>query len=418
MPDTPTRHELALALSLAVILLLSVAGHVWGATGFVPYPDPAYSLWDHNRYIAMAQAPFEGELALQAPFCWRILTPLIVHLLPVNYKLGFFAVSFLGLLATCLFLYVYQRRLGIGQMASLVGMILFVYLWPAVRYDLYDPYLVDPLAMAFVAGAFYLLITGRDKVLALWLALGVANKEVVLFVLPAWFCLQIKQGAHREPMALVWRTLKISAPALIVWGTLRLLIQPYNRYDYLEQMLIVIRGRYLAQGLRGLAREIYAYSFGTWGVLFALLVLRPRDKLHYLLADWPSLVYLLVVFSQMIFANNTHRLLIYGFPVIIPLGVRTLEHITQRVGRSIFVIAAPPIALQMLFSFGVESGLPSTKIVTILSLLGWLGVEIWFWKVPHKPPLIDLLRDISLTTHKGLLENTLPHREFLRCIGS
>src|SRR5579859_6374408 len=112
-------------LALLAGLAALVRGH-WQ----LPYPDARWAYADHYRYIAIAQQPFgsSNPLAHEPPFCWRILTPLVVHLLPLPTLDGFWLVTLAGLAGAVLALQWALRGLGLPTGAVAAGGLVLVLL--------------------------------------------------------------------------------------------------------------------------------------------------------------------------------------------------------------------------------------------------------------------------------------------------
>ena len=140
-----------LGLALAVI---------WLAGGFIPYPtaDNLATRWDHYRYIEMARHPFDpaDTLAREAPYCWRILTPLLVFVSPFDWRVSFMAITLVGMGGTALVFWAYLARLGYDWAARLFGLTLFFSL-AGLLFNLRDYYLTDALALLAITLGFYYL---------------------------------------------------------------------------------------------------------------------------------------------------------------------------------------------------------------------------------------------------------------------
>jgi hypothetical protein len=134
-----------LFLLLLVVALLFLALLVY-RHGRLAYPN-GHPDWDNYSYIAMAEHPFSSSLlAGEPPFCWRILTPLIVHALPVSVLTGFWTVTVSCLILTAVMLYWLLLGLGVSSMSALFGALCFVVLAPATEFNLWDYMLTDPLS--------------------------------------------------------------------------------------------------------------------------------------------------------------------------------------------------------------------------------------------------------------------------------
>ena len=87
------------ALYLAPVALLFALALLVRANGRIPYTDPHWVAdGDQARYLAMATHPFSTDaLVREPPFCWRILVPLVVYILPLPAPTGFWLLTVLAL---------------------------------------------------------------------------------------------------------------------------------------------------------------------------------------------------------------------------------------------------------------------------------------------------------------------------------
>ena len=101
---------------LTILLII-----IYGKLFLGPFLEPIMS--DDKAYIKMAENILEP---VDAPYTYRILTPLIVYLLPFDTVLGFIIVNLFSLYATSILFYYYLRKLEFGFGVSLVGVFLFL----------------------------------------------------------------------------------------------------------------------------------------------------------------------------------------------------------------------------------------------------------------------------------------------------
>src|SRR5512139_295474 len=83
--------------------------------------------WDALYYGARAglDHPDAEQLRQTAPYCWRVLTPFLVSLLPLSPLDGFRLVAFLSVAATLTLLFQAARDLGLSRSAAIVGVLLY-----------------------------------------------------------------------------------------------------------------------------------------------------------------------------------------------------------------------------------------------------------------------------------------------------
>src|SRR5205814_9639780 len=95
---------------------------------------------DHLRDVALAHQPFGSAdpLTRQAPYAWRVLTPLAVWAMPFSVTTGFWIVTLLGLGATTLGLEWFLSGFGLPRPSAVAGGLAFVAFMPACAWTLYD----------------------------------------------------------------------------------------------------------------------------------------------------------------------------------------------------------------------------------------------------------------------------------------
>src|SRR5262245_18373402 len=116
---------------LAPLLALGALALYVRASGLMPTAGlgPA---GDHLRYIALAHQPFGSSdpLAREAPYAWRVLTPLLVWATPFGVATGFWLVTLLGLATATLGLEWFLSGLGLSRATAVAGGLCFVALMP------------------------------------------------------------------------------------------------------------------------------------------------------------------------------------------------------------------------------------------------------------------------------------------------
>ncbi len=137
--------------------------------------------FDPYVYVAMAESPTIFTLP---PWGYRILTPVLVHLLPGRTALGFRIVTFGSFVAAAVCLGLLLQRLGHTPAMIVLGVALFT-LSPFVGVFLQNPFFVDPAAVALLAALLFAIEAGAGlATLALLTLLGTAAKEVTLALVP------------------------------------------------------------------------------------------------------------------------------------------------------------------------------------------------------------------------------------------
>jgi hypothetical protein len=155
-----------------------LASFVWwhGQMDYMPGAN-----WDGDSafYMAMAHDPFgHNPYVYGPPYCWRILVPLLAHILPFSLRMNFWLTTLAGLALTTWA--VSWLLKGFAQDAVLAGTLSFLLLGPATAFTLWDDMLVDPLAFAWITLAIAAMVHRRGWVLIGALVLGAFTKESIL----------------------------------------------------------------------------------------------------------------------------------------------------------------------------------------------------------------------------------------------
>jgi len=150
---------------------------------------------DHLSYYAMAADPSEK---IWAPFCYRILVPGLVRILPFSVESGFFLQTLIFLWSSGMVLFLVLRELGENRFFAWLGVVLFFGLNWAGKFTIWDFWLTDPALFFFGITAFYATLKNHIGVLVLVITMGVLAKEAMLFTLPLYY------GYHSRKI-LDWR---------------------------------------------------------------------------------------------------------------------------------------------------------------------------------------------------------------------
>jgi hypothetical protein len=315
---------LAAALSLACLLVQWRLQARWHE-GYGPDVLPAF---DAYAYVAMAEAP---RFFTVAPWGYRLLTPWLVGLLPLDPASGFHVVSFGGLLLAAVLLWAFLRRLGHGPGASLLAIVAFAFLGPTAEVVAY-PFLVEPVTVALEV-AFLLCLAGGASTgaLALIAVLGALSKEMQVLLVPLVFFARVGEEGAREALR---KTLTVGAAA----AAATLLVRTWTPLPA------------LALGRPSLDAVIAAWWRDwpeTWrgALMLGLLPLAaagaclPRARPFLRRYGYGLAVTLLVPFAAFVnvgdprvifFGTNTERLLLFAIPLLLPLALHAIDAVRGR----------------------------------------------------------------------------------------
>lgn len=296
---------------------------------------PLYNLgtMDHHRYVMMAEGnPFDFHLA---PFSWRILMPAIVKIQPFGTEIGFLLITLVCLCLSGVLIYYVVKAAGFTSEYALFGMLLFFSMGWLTKQYIFDFWLPDVPAIAFILAAIYAIYKKHDLLFLALVTIGVLAKETVIFVLPLYYSLN---AVRLFDWPRLRRTLLFAVPPSIILILLRLTIPALNGDPaYLATLPTIMTLNpiyeqvpysfaYMLQTI-GVERfqELTAYNVGYRYLLFplgvaplALPLLALRQIAPVLLRYSP---YLILVYAQLLIAANTERLVSLAFPPLIIMSV-------------------------------------------------------------------------------------------------
>ncbi len=270
---------------------------------------PAFSAGgDHLHYLAMAEEP--GGL-YQAPFCFRVLTPALVRLMPFGTADSFYFLTVIFLIGTGVLVYYIVFETVRDNWFAMTGIAFFYSLSAGVKFCFYDFWLTEPALFFFGALSILFLLRRHDIWLSVTLAVAVLAKESALFLIPLVYTVRAESLFDRKAAV---RALAVAILPVAVYFGVRIAVPSLPQPSPTELFRV-------AGFLRG-------GTVGTWGVLISLLiVLSGRKGGRILLRTMPFLV---LVYIQSLFAKNVDRLLVFAFIALIPAAVEGLRNMTTR----------------------------------------------------------------------------------------
>ena len=367
------------ALAAALLLFVNVA-YVAASLGLVHKPRRVLET-DHFRYIEMARQPFAEEpLARTAPFCWRVLTPWLAHgltLTGLGLNPAFYLLTNIFLFAFLLTLFLYLRDLDHGLPLSLFGVALAGLVQGAVRWYEYQYWMTDPLCLFLVALAFRLIRRRSDAALGLVSVAGVLTRESFVLVLPYYVLRRLRDSGWGVALG---RALAVSGLAIGVLVLVRHLIVPANDPETLRTIARAVgfRLRHL------LDNQLYLLSFGSFGVLFALIWLLPGRLFSWCRTRYDEAAFVALAYLSLAMGNNTERLLAYALPVVLPLALGQLETFSRQARVPLLPLAGMCLGLQVLVwtetrllgEQGLSAYQPANALVAGVLALFWLTCRL------------------------------------------
>jgi hypothetical protein len=390
-PGARWLENLAAAVAACVLTLV-----LWARTDEITLTSQVFRMpGDDHTYLYMASQPV-GSFHI-APWSWRILVPALVRWLPFGPQAGFELIALASVAITGLVVYLILRKWGFAISLSAIGMVLYFSMGYATKFNIKDFWLTDSTAFLFASAGILALQYRKRYAFAACLLLGVLAKESAIFIAPLYYTFEARKRWDRAALA---RTLLAALPALAALAIMRVTIPAWNsdhayvaslpqavRSDIVNlptyNMLNVAHDAIVGRSHFWLATlEWVGWSFGLLGIAAPVVgwyTLKPM-----LLRFWPLL---LGDLSQLAFALNTPRLLVFGFvPVIIAclLGAREIE---TRLGVHrawIALAAATAFALELASPTATAPG--RTLQLEGLGAVAVLAALSTWWRRAHLAP--------------------------------
>ncbi|MCL6643629.1 MAG: hypothetical protein K6U88_01405 [Dehalococcoidia bacterium] len=306
--------------------------------GTAEFADPG---WDRHYYLQAARdGPWDFHIA---PYCWRVLVPLVAWASPLPLQWTFFAIAAAALAGAGAALWTILREEGLPAPLAAAGVLLMFSAGWGVRYQLADFWLPDAAATAAIVLAMRFARQGRPGAFALALLAGTLAKEATLAAAPLAFTLPPGESPLRVRAL---RAAAMTAPALAAAVAVRLAIPAWNddpaylaslppvisrfpeivaNYDY----AVLLREVGWDQRVRGfdgdLAQALTTRTFGPVVLLLAAAGAAVRPGLALRLAPFAALV-----LAQLLVARDTERLIAFAAPAAAWLAAAGADELCRR----------------------------------------------------------------------------------------
>lgn len=373
---------LAVLCSFAALDILALR------TRFFTSSSPGFSLpEDHHKYIYMAQHnPLDFHIA---PFCYRIVTPLLAKLLPFSLETNFFLIAFVSTWLSALLVFAICRHYKLSYSYAFIGMLLFLSATLSSKIMISDFWLSDPLALLLITLAFYLAILRKPLAFALVLAIGVATRETVLLVAVLYYTLQATQIIDRRALA---RFFLVTVPALLTIFALHIAIparnsDPSYRRTLPRQDWVVHYGSYQPDTISSAAHQfihnffsisyeihILGRGLNAIGLSLVLLAIIGGYKQPTLFVRYVP--FLLLSYCQF-YVWDTTRYIASMMPALVVLAVFGLAFLVSHIRRvhPLFFVAIPVVIL-LSNMISTSSDPPGDAIQCALLVLFALAVAL------------------------------------------
>jgi hypothetical protein len=285
---------------------------------FANYLLPRQEIGWHGRYyVELSKNLFLPE---NHPTRFRILSPVIAHLMPFSPESNFKILTYFCTFLSSILIYVFIRQNCFTHKQGIIGISFFIFSsasLPSLNYYGF----VDPLTYLLLL--LSLIFIKRKYLFSLLISLAVLNRETAILFVPLYYLFNLQNNIlERKLLKDTLLIFIISTLTFIISRTLVSLVTNFE--DYLGF------GYYFYNSIEhqktALNAKFSIYMKGVWGtfdlvwVLMFFGVFSCKKKWLY------SLIYLLLIgFGQTLIALDTNRMIAVAFPMVIAVSLIGLE---------------------------------------------------------------------------------------------
>jgi hypothetical protein len=324
---------------------------------------------DRDVYLAMADRPFSGTVAVRhPPFCWRILPSWLVWASGLEPETGFalLTLSSAALFPSAIVSLLLALRISSASALAMGGVAALAP--PIVGYLSWCPPMTDPFALLLGTVTAVAVVRKNDALFAASLLALALTKET--WTLAAVFALLWTQREDRRQLAI--RTAVI-ASALALAVTVRVAIAPAEPYS-----LTGVLGESLRPiDLRDMARRLLLATGATWNVLLplaaaALIRLRGTRVATALTAP------IALSTAQILIASDTARPVAAAYPFVMAAAALELDRLrpARRAAVSLILVLAQ-IPWLLTYAWVVRLPLRGVEIALVLAAMA-MAIAVWW----------------------------------------
>lgn len=378
--QTPSPRELlevSIVCGLVLLLLFCV-------TGQTPVHDGRGH--DGHNYAAMAaDERYDEPFIPISPYCYRVLTPILVSLLPGPVVSRFLCFNFVTWWAALVAWHLLARRTGVDYTHAMFGtLILATCAWGPMN-AFYNPCYIDPLMYLFVIVGLILMLT--DSVwLAILLPVSMLQREQTAVVLLA-SAVVWEVHRHRWSRGRALRYGLVAAACAAVFGVLRYAVTPVDGANMTPWETARLVAAWLIGDPSYILISCLAVAYAL-GVPLIGLILLPEARRYLTRNRWPE-YFLFLCFLSLLGGSDKARLVFLAQPVVLLAFVRGIRGPSDK--------PVPVIVLAGLFITHLYVQLPPFLMVEGRQLIAPLvddpdrGTHVASWTLPSYWP-------VSLTT--------------------
>jgi len=351
---------------------------------------PCSDIPDIQNYRQMALASPGFDETVSRNFGYRILLPYIAGLLPFDVDMSFYIITLIMAFMIPFVLFKFFKVYGPGEDISFYLTVLFLtgrYVFGFAVWDFYDVH--DLLTHILILIFLMALKKNNFLIMGTVLAVGVANRETILFLVPAaaWYYFMVRKDKNNGIRFLI-----SVIPALIILAGLRSLIVTESAAG---EGLLYSFGKLRFDETNKLFDPVTYYRiintfipltfipFVFWGETRDFF----RKNMHFL-------ILVITYYASCFLAGDTERLIVPMFPVLfLLLGVIFEKYRFNELKGRILVLSACLISIPHHIYFRFR--LPHRDWKVAVSLITLAVVTYYFYRFKKaKNNVLDSHSDI------------------------
>ncbi len=345
--------------------------------GEIPFTHEPYTHWDLVHYKAMAEAAPRLTTNVQQPFCFRLLGPYLVGLLPLPTSVGFYLFSVVASLVLVIMFYFFLCSHQVAPSVAAVTTGLFTFNRYFFGLSVWDYFqLNDILTLVFLIVLLFTMYHFQWTRFSVILGLGILTRETVLVIIPTAVAYLYER--HRIDQ-LKWLAIAV-VPCILVFVVVRTFVAFSGGNDLL-----------------------------TAFTLYAPKILFPETWYRLLINAFIPLTFLPIVFwssTRRYFSDNKHAIV---FLILVLLGTLLGENYERLMAPAFifFYLLVARIIQKHLFTT-----IPLLGLVLGV-LMAWPHHQIARYPVWDRNVVIVLsIAALSVTTLVGLYHRKALSKEY------
>ncbi|MBN2790181.1 MAG: hypothetical protein JXR69_08320 [Candidatus Delongbacteria bacterium] len=325
----------------------------------------------HYKMMAEASPGFNPEVSRN--FGYRILSPWIVGILPMNTDLGFYLLTILIALMIPIFLLRFLILYGLKENTAFFITILFMLNKYTYGFAIWDFYDINDLVTHLLILLFFIALKKENFLyISIILIIGVLNRETILFAVPAgliyyWF----KERSPKKTYQLIAATI----PSVIILTGIRTFIitesssggglaHSFGKLHFDDTNKIFKPGTY------------YRIIINTFLPLALIPAVFFKEKIKFFKEHSYFFIFVIIYFFSCFIAGDNERLFAPVFPVfyfLVGYILEQKEFLTKK-NKNILLILT---VLALPHHFYSRFPLPDRQLTMIFSLATLLLVTLY-----------------------------------------